>query len=385
MRIAIDATSICTPDGARGAGIGHYTYEAVRALLEASSRHTYLVFVPSSFRRDDEAVLLRGVRWAKVIRLPVLRVPGLARHVWLPLLARLRRCELLWAPAGELPLAWKGRSVITVHDVAVFTHPEWFRDEDRGNLSRRWIFPRSVEKATTIVTVSAFTQSELERVFPAAIGKTLVIHEGVALSQDVSTPTPEQRERWGLSEDTVLILGTIEPRKNLERALLAFDNYLQMHTDRAAVTRCILAGGKGWKSDGVFAEIERVNAAWRTEVPNGVVKWIGYVSEEEKWAVLAQASVLLYPSLEEGFGLPALEAMACGTTVIASDRGSLPEVTGDAAMQVNPEDVDVISLALSQALLMSDALKELRQAGLKQAAKFTWRKTAEGLLRVFEG
>lgn len=374
---------IVSSNGLRGAGISHYAFEAIRALIQANSRHAYLLFVPAALRKEDQDLLVGGARWVHVVRMPKKRVVGW-KHASMPLRAYVWRADVFWAPSGEIPLGWRGPSVATVHDVSVFTHPEWFPDGAEQGVSQRFLFPSSMKRATRVVAVSTYTHQELAKLFPETRGKTCVVGEGVDIVNDVRSPTAEEHEQWGLAEDSVLFLGTIEPRKNIERALSAFHQYLQLHPERVPSTRFLLAGAPGWKHEGVLAEIDRINAAWRREVPEGVVRGLGYVTEEQKWVLLAHASCLLFVSLEEGFGLPGLEALACGTPVIASNRGALPEVLGDAALFVDPYDPDAISFALAQVLLVPEAMSGLRKTGFVHVRTKQWRTVAEGLLQVFE-
>ena len=196
--------------------------------------------------------------------------------------------------------------------------------------------------------------------------------------------TDETSRRFPFDRDLVLCLGTVEPRKNLVNAFLAFDQTLQSHPELASQVRLVVAGKKGWQTHEIENELIRVNRAWRESEPNGVIQFLGPVTEEEKWNLLAHASCLLFPSFDEGFGLPVLEAMAVGTPVIASNRGALPEVGGDAAMYVDPNDTEAMSFALSQCLLVPEGVRELKEMGIKRAAEFSWERAAKETLKVLE-
>lgn len=380
MTIAIDARDICRSDGSRGAGIGHYTWEIVRALA-AISPHPLVVAVPAAFSRRDEDVLReaggrRQEGGVKVIRVSKGKLPFVGRHVLVPLRLAFEKPDVLFCPSGEAPLGWLGKTVVTVHDLSVYEHPEWFPEGDRGNWSRRVIFPRSVARASAIVAVSESTRASLVARFPEAAGKTVVVHEGVALPAGFArAPGPD---------DLVLSIGTVEPRKNYPTAIRALDAYLRRVPDRATTTRYVIAGAIGWKGDEALRAADEANAAWRAHAPDGLVKALGSVSEQEKWSLLSRASALLLPSWHEGFGLPALEAMAAGVPVIASAAGALPEVVGDAGMLVDPADADAMSLALAQCLLLPDGTKELVEEGRRRAAAFTWERAARETLDVLE-
>jgi glycosyltransferase involved in cell wall biosynthesis len=178
-------------------------------------------------------------------------------------------------------------------------------------------------------------------------------------------PAPRLRERFGLEGPYLLTVGTLQPRKNVETALRAFERLVAAGADQ----RLALVGGRGWRDDALAERIRRSPAAERIVVT-------GRVSDDELVGLYRAADCFVYPSRYEGFGLPPLEAMACGTAVISSNRTSLPEVVGDAALLVEPEDVDAIERALSDLLSSPDLRTELVDRGRRRAAEFSWRRCA---------
>jgi glycosyltransferase involved in cell wall biosynthesis len=374
--IAIDAKDLCAADSSHGAGIGHYTWAIVLGLVRAAGRkHRFVIAVPSACSARDEQELTAAGN-VTVIRGPSKRIPFLSRHLFLPVRLALARPDILFCPSGEAPLFWTGNTVATVHDLAVYEHPEWFEERDRGNLSRRVIFPRTVLRATRLICPSQATERSLNERFPAAQGKTSVVYEGTDARRIERLPSADK--------DLVLFVGTIEPRKNLTVAVRAFDAYLRRRPERAASTQFVIAGRVGWKADATLDAIREVNDAWRRVVGGDVVRLLGYVTNQEKESLLAKASVFLFPSLEEGFGLPVLEAMAAGIPVVTSERGAIPEVAGDSAMYVDPEDAEAASLALAQCLLMPDATVDFVRAGKQRAALFTWERAAAETLSILQ-
>jgi glycosyltransferase involved in cell wall biosynthesis len=328
-------------DGSQGAGIEHYTRMISSALLRLAPDQMHVV-------------------------LPIGNIPFISRHAIVPLLARMSGSDILLCPSGQIPLGWFGRSAIVIHDLAIYEHPEWFPGS--GSL----LDARSIRRAETIIAVSDATRQQIARLFPDAAGKIVVVHPGV------ETPTLA-RGRVG-QEDIVLFVGTIEPRKNLVNAIAAFDAFLRMRPERSLTTRFVIAGKTGWKAEPVLEAIEQTNAAWMRKAGGNVIRPLGYVTEDEKRSLYAQASCLFFPSLYEGFGLPALEAMAVGTPVIVSDRGALPEVCGDAALYVDPENVEQMALALTQCTMLPDAMDEMVILGRKRAGEFTWERCANRIL-----
>jgi glycosyltransferase involved in cell wall biosynthesis len=385
MRIAIDGTTLCAPDGSRGAGIEHYTWSITMALLRAGSLHEFFIFTPPSLNRIRRKELLET--GDRVTLLPSWgpKLSFVSRHALIPLRFALRRPDVLFSPYGQLPLAWRGKSVITVHDMAIYEHPEWF--PHKQDVSTRVIVPRSLEKATKIIAVSRATQSKLHELVRSSEGRTTVVHEGVDLQEAYRAlqGVDDSSTRFPFDRDFVLFLGTIEPRKNLLNAFRAFHAFLTSRPEQASQVRFIVAGKKGWHTREIEQELVEVNHAWKDVEPNGVIQFLGPVTEEEKWNLLARASCLFYPSWYEGFGLPLLEAMAVGTPTIASDRGALPEVGGDASVYVNPEDIEAMSFALTQCLLIPEGVRELRELGIERAAEFSWERAAQETLKVLEG
>jgi len=384
MKIAIDGTTLCGPDGSRGAGIEHYTWNIVTALVQSTQDHEFYIATPPALNRIRRAEL--EALGPHVVIIPSFgpKLSFVSRHGLLPLRMGIRRPDVLFSPFGQVPLAWRGRSVITVHDLAIYEHPEWF--EDRQDFSTRILVPKSLERADAIIAVSAATEQKLHEIFPFTESVTHVVHEGVDLNDAYSAL--EQMDsvstRFPYDRDFVFYLGTVEPRKNLVHAFRAFDRFLQSRPEQAGEVRFIVAGKKGWHTQEIEQELMRVNHAWADVEPNGVIQFLGPVTEQEKWTLMARASCLLYPSYDEGFGLPVLEAMAVGTPVITSNRGALPEVGGDAAMYVEPEDVEAMSLALTQCLLVPEGVRSLLEMGLARAGEFSWEKAAEATLKILE-
>ncbi|NQV89696.1 MAG: glycosyltransferase family 4 protein [Parcubacteria group bacterium] len=384
MRIAIDGTTLCASDGSRGAGIEHYTWNIVSYMARAAREHELFIATPPALTRIRRAEL--EALGPNVTLLPSYgpKLSFVSRHGILPIRMGLRRPEVLFSPFGQVPLAWRGKTVVTVHDLAIYEHPEWF--EDRQDFSTRVLVPKSLERADAIIAVSKATEAKLHELFPYTEGMTHVVHEGVDLADAYSAleEMDAVSTRFPYDRDFVLYLGTVEPRKNLINAFKAFDRFLESRPEQASDVRFIVAGKKGWHTTEIEEELMAVNNKWSGVEPTGVIQFLGPVTEQEKWTLMARASCLLYPSFDEGFGLPVLEAMAVGTPVITSNRGALPEVGGDAAMYFEPEDVDGMSLALTQCLLVPEGVYTLLEEGITRAASFSWEKAAEQTLGIIE-
>jgi len=384
MRIAIDGTTLCAPDGSRGAGIEHYSWSITMALLRAGSPHEFFVSTPPTLGRIRRQELVEAGPRVKLLPSWGPKLSFVSRHVILPLRFSLYRPDVLFSPFGQLPLGWRGKSVVTVHDLAIYEHPEWFPAEQ--SFSTRVVVPQSLSRATQIIAVSDATRHKLYEFFPVTAGRIQVVPEGVDLNEAYKAlkDASATSTRFPFDRDFVLFLGTIEPRKNLLNAFRSFHAFLESRPEQAELVRFIVAGKKGWQTREIEQEFVTINHAWKHVEPNGVIQFLGPVTEEEKWNLLARASCLFYPSLDEGFGLPLLEAMAVGTPCIASDRGALPEVGGDAAVYVDPEDIEAMSFALTQCLLIPEGVREIRELGLSRVAEFSWEKAARETMKILE-
>ncbi len=382
MRILIDGTTLCDKNGGTGAGIEHYTWNITHALLRLNSGHEFFLFVPPKLNHVRLQELLSGCKNVTVVRSMGPKVSFFTQHILLPFRFWLRRPDVVFFPSGQIPFAWRGASVITVHDLAIYDHPEWFpKGQD---FSTKTNVPKSIEKATRILAVSEATKNQLSRLFPFSKNKTEVVYEGVSPPHDILDMFDENDSRFPFDRDYVFYLGTLEPRKNLVNAMKGFDAFLKSHSELVGTVRFVLAGKLGWNAGEIKDTFAQINREWKAQEPNGVMSFLGPVTEQEKWNLLARAGCLLFPSLDEGFGLPVLEAMSVGTPVITSNRGSLPEVGGDAALYIEPEDVGQMSLAIAQCLLVPEGVKPLILDGFKRASEYTWERTAEQTLQNFE-
>jgi glycosyltransferase involved in cell wall biosynthesis len=305
--------------------------------------------ITSRLRQQVEVVAPRG--WTS----------GVRGHIWeQTVLPQLTQGALLWSPCNTGPLSVK-QQVVTIHDCAFADHPEAFSRPFAAWY--QWLIPRLARRARRVITVSRFSAIRLAELYRIDIGKIAVIYNGVDAR---FRPAPADqiaalRQRLKLPERYVLSVGSIEPRKNLRRLLAAWER-MKPATMNVGL---VLAGG----GMPIFrhASIDRL--------PQGV-QLVGYVDDADLPTLYSGATAFMYPSLYEGFGLTVLEAMACGTPVICSQTTSLPEVAGDAALQVDPLDVDQIASVTAQ-LVSDDALCcQLRERGLQRAAQFTWEASA---------
>jgi glycosyltransferase involved in cell wall biosynthesis len=267
------------------------------------------------------------------------------------------------------------RLVVTVHDLSFCREPAWHK-EDNVAFSLRAL-GRAVRHATLLITPSAFTAAELEELHPAARGRVRVVPEAVL---PLYRPEPHHgeaarvRARHGLERPYLLFVGTLEPRKNLERLIVAYHRLLAKGQEEFDL---VLAGGPGWKAAGIEAAINH-------PAGRGRVRRLGYVPGPELPALYQGAWALVYPSLYEGFGLPVLEALACGTPVVTSRTASLPEVAGEAALYLDPLDQDDMLAALERITGEPGLREELAAKALAQAARFSQEAMGRAALAVYQ-
>ncbi|HLD08403.1 MAG TPA: glycosyltransferase family 1 protein [Candidatus Peribacterales bacterium] len=304
---------------------------------------------------------------------------GLRWHFASARAVRVSSCDLYLSPTSFI-VPWllrkKIKTAIVIHDLIAF---ESSPHDRKATLIERLLLPRALKTATYIFCVSEATKKELLTKFPEVDNsKISVIYEGSTLpSQPPYLLTPASRssqrsEGWSLlSNPYILSIGTFSPRKNQLRLIQAFNT---LPEELKKETKLILAGGRGWRD----AEI----IALAKHSPN--VEWRGYVPADELTALLANATILAYPSLKEGFGLPVLDAMTLGVPVLTSNMSSMKEIAGDAALLIDPMSVEEITEGLEKLLMESELRREFIERGKGRAKEFSWGKTVDLILKAIE-
>jgi glycosyltransferase involved in cell wall biosynthesis len=308
---------------------------------------------------------------ARIIQ-PVRPLQGISGHAWeqFALPQQLRTEEVLWSPANSGP--WTvGRQVLTIHDASPFDHPEWFKPAFGAWTRLSW---RILAKtARSILTVSNFSRDQLKRHLGIPDSKLHVVYDGVGkpFKPQPQKEIAEIREKYYLKKPYFLFVGTQEPRKNLRTLFQAWEMYLSSNTDCALV----IAGKKGT----VFSTKGAGKILNLT-----YVQFLDYVPDDDLPALYSGAFAVVVPSLYEGFGLPALEAMACGTPVIASNTTSFSEVIGNIALPVNPVSAKEIAGAMLQLSADPALANTLSERGIQHAAQFTWDESARKIQALLE-
>jgi glycosyltransferase involved in cell wall biosynthesis len=378
MRIAIDYT----PAVWQGAGIGRYTRELIHAVVAQGAAHEFCLFYAALGARNSQPSNLRDMRGllerhAHVrsvgIPLPPRRLAQLWHRARAPLPIELVTgpVDLIHAPDFVPPPSF-APAIVTVHDLSYMVHPECALPSVARYLSAA--VPRGLRRAAAIMADSAATKRDLERLLAIDPGRISVVYPGVG-AQFRPLPAAELapvRVRLGLPERFLLFVSTIEPRKNLPRLLEA---YAQL--DQAIAPPLVIGGRRGWMYEAVFAAIERLGLRDR-------VYMLDFVADNDLPALYNLAWAFVYPSIYEGFGIPPLEALACGTPVLTADNSSLPEVVGDAAVVVAADDTHAIAAGL-QRIIQDDTLRaRLRAAGPARAQRFRWERAAQQVLGLYD-
>lgn len=371
MKILIDAIPLFSPL----TGIGKYTWQIARNLgaINPENDYSYYYGYFSTKLKYEKGAGGPGYRAKeRVKRIPFLG--GCVRQLRGTLsLLSLKSFDLYFEP-NFIPLNIRARrTVVTVADFSFQVHPEW-HPRDRVEFFRKFFWTR-IRRADRIVVISDFVkQSAIEFGLPEEMLQT--IHLGVdggIFREKEKDEREATRKKFNLPENFILFVGSIEPRKNLLRLVRA---YLSLDVRIRSEFKLVLVGFKGWGNQEI---LELLTSA------EDDVLYTGYVSEQELAEIYNLATLFAYPSVYEGFGLPALEAMACGCPVVASNAASLPEVCGDAALLVDPLDEASIAEGLRRLLADESLRMQLRRKGLQRAALFSWEKSAREHLRVFEG
>jgi len=271
-----------------------------------------------------------------------------------------------------LPPVRQAKTILTVHDLTFMRLPHCAQAGLRAYLNN--VVPRSIERANLVLADSQSTKNDLIELLGVSPDKIEVVYAGVERRfrpMEGEIALRRVKKRYGLNFSFILSLGTLEPRKNFTGLVEA---YALM---RDKELKLVIAGGKGWLYDEIFARVKELGLEDKVFFP-------GFVADEDLPALYNLAELFVFPSLYEGFGLPPLEAMACGTPVVTSDRPSLPEVVGEAGFMVEATDNEALAKAMEQVLTDEDLRREMREKGLRQAAKFTWEAAAEKLLDVYK-
>ena len=380
MRIGIDCRTILNPAASEKAGIAHYTYHLVKTLLAIAKEDEFVLFfdhrardVVKEFSRANSQIRFFAFSQYKKY------LPFVYSHVLTASTIAHELLDVYHSPANIIPLRYKGKFCVTTHDLAIYRNPDLFPPSQ--GFSIKYIVPRSIHRAKKVIAVSESTKKDVQEFFGVDSKNIKVIYEGVDHNRFfVSSQRADQsdyiKKKYKIRNKFLLFVGTLEPRKNLIRLLEAFYRLLADRPEYKEQYQLVLAGAKGWLYDSIFDEVKN------RRLGNNVL-FPGYVTSKDLPLLYQQATLFIYPSLYEGFGLPVLEAMSSGTPVITSAVSAMPEIAGPGALLVDPQDTEEITKSMREFLEDKEIRKSYSEKGKKQAHKFSWQKCARETMEVY--
>ena len=368
MRIAINALA------SRGtlSGAARYIRSLVTSLAKVDAKNEYVLYAS-----QDDVPLFAGLgpNFQPVPTVAIRPLRLLWEQTELPWDLKRRRVDVFHGPVFIAPFVKTCRQVVTIHDMTFFLLPQCHLFTKRHYFQR--LIPRCVGRANQVIAVSESTRRDLVRILGSHCSKKIrVIYHGkdeCFCPDRAAAAARGLRMKYGLLGRVILFVGLIEPRKNLERLIRAYAKLKSLHQDSCLV----LAGSQGWGYEAVLRAVSESGVKDRVFFP-------GFIPERELPSLYNLADVFVYPSLYEGFGFPVLEAMSCGTPVVASRVSSMPEIAGDAALLVDPHDVDSIAQALERVLVDRTLRERMAEEGIRRSQPFTWERTARETLAAYE-
>lgn len=368
MYVGLDSIPLAGPK----TGIGHYTFELARGLASVAPEDEFELVSPFRVEPTHNG----GTKLPDNLQIVHTLAGGLKRRWWtigLPLYVRRTAFDLFHGTNYSVPL-WNGcPTVLTIHDLTLYLYPETFQQRILNRARRR--LPIMARTATRIITPSEQVRREVCEHLEVKPEKVVAIPEAARRTfYRMDAPqTIETRRRLGVEDEFILFVGTIEPRKNLMTLVRAVELITKESELRPQL---VIAGGHGWQADEFYSHIKESGIGDR-------IHFTGYIEDDELRALYSSCRVCVYPSLYEGFGLPPLEAMACGAPVVTSRIPCIMETVGTAARVVAPTDVHALAQAIAEMLRDENVRRHFSDAGLKRAAAFTWEQTARATLDVY--
>lgn len=376
MRVIIDATLLCRRRHTKG-GQQRYARELLRHLDTAALDSEYVLWFnfthPANLPLYKEA--LADVARTKLrYRTVLCRIPAqLLNPLGVPVEVFTGLADVFHVPYSACPATWRAKRVVTIHDLVYFDHPEYFSQD-----TEKWKHgvTRVARRATLILTVSEYVRGRIIGVLDIPPERVRAIYHGVSpvfLREIEDPPFEETRARFGVRRPYILCVGTVQPNKNIVRLLEAFD---LLRRSELRGWQLVIAGQSGWMTEPIFAAVEALG------LQKDVV-FTGFVPDEVLVGLYRFSNLFILPSLSEGFGIPAIEAMACGTPVVASKTGALPEIVEDAGVLIDPYSPEDIARGIYQAATDQALRADLIARGRSRASLFRWERTARETVAAY--
>lgn len=364
MRIGIDGYEA---NVIQRVGIGRFAYELLWALYRLNTKHEIIIFIPNGKIAD---LPRERTNW----QYRIVKSRRLWTFVSLPKALHKENLDIFFSPTHYVPLFSRIPRVFSIMDLSFIHFPKLFRKKDLHQLRLGTQYSAKVGKG--IVTISNFSKDAIIKQYKAPSKSVVVAYPGfdhkVFNTKASAAQIKGVHKRFGITNDYIIYVGTLQPRKNIVRLLNAF----QQLEDKKV--KLLIVGKKGWLYSEFFEKVKKWKLSDR-------ILFTNFVSDTDLALLLRGAKCFVLPSLYEGFGIPAVEAMACGVPVVVSNISSLPEIVGDAGIYVNPYESKYIASGLNQALSLSDAQrKAMIHKGLAQIQKFSWETCASTALEIIE-
>lgn len=384
MRIGIDARTILNPEKGDSIGVGHYTYQLIRHLLETDRENEYVLFFDWRVREKDVKKFSQPNVKVKFYPFSDYKkyLPGAYNEILGTATLMKEKLDIVHStsPTSRIPSSYRGKVIVTVHDLASYKHPDIFPSFKVAKY--KTVLNMMVGKAEKVIAVSNSTKNDICQIFNCQKDKVSVIYSGFdkRLFEESRVKREKVLEKYGISETDkyILFLGTLEPVKNLARLFEAYKIFKEKCNVKSGSChyKLVVAGKRGWLAE------EYKKIAKDLGVAKDII-FTGYVVGDELVPLFKNAEFFIMPSLYEGFGTTVLEAFATGTPVIASNVSSIPEIAGDAALLVDPINVQEIADAMVKVAEDDKLRYDMRQKGFKQVEKFDWAKCAKETLEIY--
>ena len=371
MNIAIDLT----PIPPQKTGVGIYAVNLIRALGNFDNKNQYWIFVKNSHSQDFDPKRenFHIVIYSNILQNKFLRLAW--EQVVLPIQLWRKKIELLHSIHYTTPLFAPCKRVITFHDMTFFLFPE--KHVFIKKIFFRVIIPFSAKKANRLIAVSESTKKDIETILGIDGGKIDVVYETIDKifrPIEKSFAISQIKEKYKIKDKFILYVGVLEPRKNISTLIKAYANLI---FGNKINHQLIIVGKKGWGCQEIFKIVQNLNLSKK-------VIFTGYLSEKELVFLYNGADLFVYPSLYEGFGIPPLEALACGTPVLSSNISSIPEVVGEEGILVNPHNIEEISESMYRVLTDEKLRNVLKEKGIRRAKEFSEEKLAKKTIEVYK-
>jgi glycosyltransferase involved in cell wall biosynthesis/ubiquinone/menaquinone biosynthesis C-methylase UbiE len=371
MKIALDISMVV----GESAGVGTYTRGLIDGLARVDAENEYLLYSYLDIPESTHMALPRQPNFS-------VRTVQVGEDHWkrrwcgaeLPSKEALEEVDIIHSPFFNAPKEHHGGLIVTIHDISFLLYPQFHTEANRLHCFNGTL--KAALYADRIIAISHHTKRDLMNYFAVSEDRIRVVYEAPRhfcypeRSRDVLRTA---LERLGIYHNFILCVGSLEPRKNLQALIEAYATYVQHHAGREIL---VFAGAKGWLNEDIIQLVSTLGLEER-------VKFLGYVQESDLRVLYSAAKLFVYPSLYEGFGLPPIEAMACGAPVITSNTSALPEVVGDAAIMIDPHNPEELCRAMQMVLSDDELRLRMRRQSLARARLFSWERTAEETLAVY--